>query len=195
MDVQILLVIGWKCKVNGILISHVCRAATTICKHRSSMHWKKSIRAHCGTQTAAYIAFMPHQLKIWSYAALCCWNSESGEISNKELGWETAHCPCRFQILCLIENTHQPSLLCTNASYAQLTAKFSTIAPDCTAAQTQFKSKVKCQLCLLKFPKCENWIIDPQVIFSFLQGVKGVALDKQTCNSHVWTGLCTVQSP
>jgi hypothetical protein len=33
------------------------------------------------------------------------------------------------------------------------------------------------------------------VIFSFLQGVKGVALDKQTCNSHVWTGLCTVQSP
>ncbi len=83
--------------------------------------------------------------------------------------------------------THQPSLLCTSASYA----KFSTIAPDCTAAQTQFKSKVKCQLCLLKFPKCENWIIDPQVIFSFLQGVKGVALDKWTCNSHVWTGLCT----
>lgn len=134
---------------------------------------------------------MAHQLKIWSYAALCCWNSESGEISNKELGWETARC-CRLHLPLQISDTlphqkHSSTLLCTSASYA----KFSTIAPDCTAAQTQFKSKVKCQLCLLKFPKCENWIIDPQVIFSFLQGVKGVALDKQTCNSHVWTGLCT----
>ncbi len=64
--------------------------------------------------------------------------------------------PCRFQILCVIKNTHQPCLLSTNASYVQLTGKFPAIAPDCSTAQRLIKSKVTCQLCHLKFTKVQE---------------------------------------
>jgi hypothetical protein len=166
--------------------------------NRSSMHWKKSTRAHCGTQNCSVPCFYAPPI---GNLTLCCtmllkFRAKARPVGFQPRNWgrklnATVDCtyPCRFRILCIIKNTHQPCLLSTNASYVQLTGKIPAIAPDCSTAQRLFKSKVTCQLCHLKFTKVQEWNHWPSDDF-FLSGTsKGCCT--QTCNSYVWRGLCT----